>query len=68
VPKYSVERRAARLKRSSPKSEFDDLQFLTWRDIEALGGPSKWSLQRAAKRGEIKLAKLDRSGGAPARE
>jgi len=68
MSKYSVKGLAARPKRSTPRSDIDDLRFLSWRDIEQMGGPSKWTLQRAARRGEIKLSKLGRSGGARANE
>jgi len=60
---------AARPKRSPPKSDIDDdLTFLSWDAIRRLGGPSKWTLLRAAARGEIKLSKLGRSGGTRASE
>jgi hypothetical protein len=68
MSKYNLQEPAARPKRSPPKADIDDLTFLSWRDIEQMGGPSKWTLQRAARRGEIKLSKLGRSGGARATE
>jgi len=62
-------RPAARLEGSPPKSDTDDdLTFLSWDAIRRLGGPSKWTLLRAAQRGEITLTKIGRSGGALASE